>query len=381
MKIRFFVSLVCFVLGIGVSKSQYPYTLEGKAPAQFNNKKLYLLIEDNYSDQRYRITDSATVRNNSFSFKGILDKPSEYARLSANAKDISGFFYLAVDTGLNKVVIRPLAPKAVLYKNKLSNSQVLHSTSNKIVRAIDSLMVYYYQTKGQPSVKNKYLIQLSKEHFNELKRKQIEVIKSNPATYYSLIQTFKYLRSGLLTADEGKEVLASLSEELQQSGLAKTMQEYIARAKSTQVGAVVPIFTLQTNQDSTFSNKSLSGKPYILAFGATWCQPCKEKMPLLRALHEKYKIKNLEVVYVNLDGQTELWKKQIDLYKMDQWINVSDGVKWKESELARRFDVSGVPFYLVIDKNGRIVYNMNELNDYEAKKIDSALDRLENISY
>jgi thiol-disulfide isomerase/thioredoxin len=360
--------------------AQYQFTIEGSAPSVFNNKKIFLLIEDNYSDQKYKITDSITVTNNRFSFKGNISRPSEYAMLSTKAKEIRGFFYLAVDTGINKVVVRPLAPKTMLYNNKLSNCEVLNSASNKIVTAMDSLMNLYYQTKAKPSAKNKYVLQLGEVDFNALKRKQIEVIKSNPNLYYSLVQIFKLLKTaGSISIDEAQEALVALSAELQQSSLGKTMHEYIAIAKSTHLGNIVPAFALQTNKDSTFSSRSLSGKPYILAFGATWCMPCKEKLPFLIALQQKYKSKNLDVVYVNLDGQTDLWKKQIANYKMNKWINVSDGVKWRESEIAKRFNVSAIPFYLVVDRNGKIVYNMYQQKDYNFKQIDDSLKKLEDL--
>jgi thiol-disulfide isomerase/thioredoxin len=380
MKAKSFAYILCFILGIGVSRGQYPFTLEGSAQDVFNNQKVYLKIEDNYSNQKYKLIDSATVTNNGFVFTGNINKPSEFAILSTKVKSVRGFFYLAVDTGLNRIVIHPLAPKANLYKNKLSNSEVLNSASNKIVRALDSLANLYYQTKGNPSAKNKLILQLNEKDLNELKQKQVEVIKSNPNLYYSLVQIFKLLRTaGSISIDEAQEALLSLSEELQQSSLGKTIHEYIAKAKSTRIGNVVPVFALPTSNDTTFSNLSLTGRPYILAFGATWCLPCKEKIPFLKELKNKYKSKKLEIVYVNLDEHTDLWKKQIATYKMNKWINISEGVKWQESEMAKRFNVSAIPFYLVIDRNGKIVYNMYQQKDYDFKQIYDSLKRLDDL--
>lgn len=374
MRISF---LLGFVLSFCAVSAQYQFTIEGTAPAIFNNKKIYLLIEDNFSNQKYKISDSATVMNNSFLFKGSIKKPSEWGRLITKAKGIEGFLYLVVDTGVNKINIHPLTPKTPLYKNKLSNSDVPHSASNKVLRYIDSLTNHYYQTKGKPAPENKYLVRLSEEHKKELRRKEMNILKANPALYYSLVHTFRLIKTaGGIGIEEAQEVLSSLSEELQQSPLGQEMQQHITIAKSTLVGNTVPAFALKTNTSSSFSSSSLLGKPYILAFGATWCKPCKEKIPYLTELHEKYRSKDLNVVYVNLDEKLDLWKKQIGTYKMNKWINVSEGVKWGESEMAKRFNVSAIPFYLVVDRNGKIVYNPYQLKDNDFVHFEESIKKL-----
>ena len=88
--------LLCFALSFCAVSAQYEFTIEGTTPAAFNNKKIYLLVEDNFSNQKYKISDSATVKNNSFLFKGSIKKPSEWGRLITKAKGIEGFFYLVL---------------------------------------------------------------------------------------------------------------------------------------------------------------------------------------------------------------------------------------------------------------------------------------------
>jgi thiol-disulfide isomerase/thioredoxin len=369
--------LLVFGLNFSGAQAQYQFTVEGTAPAIFNNKKIYFLVRDNFSEDNYEITDSATVKNNIFLFKGRIKKPSEWARLSTNAKEIKGFFYLVVDHGVNTVRIHPLAPKTPLYKNKLSNSEVVNSASNKVLRSIDSLTNYYYQAKGRPAAENKYRIRLSKEHNNELRAKILDILKANPTLYYSLIHTFQLIKTTgaqKISVDQAQDVLSSLSDELQQSALGQEMHQYITKAKSTHPGRAVPVFALKTNTDSSFSSSSMLGKPYILAFGATWCKPCKEKIPYLNQLQAKYKSKDLNVVYVNLDEKVGIWKKQIDTYKMSRWINVSEGVTWEESEMVKLFNVGPIPFYLIIDKTGKIVYN--HYQDYNFSQIEESIKKL-----
>src|SRR5690606_20708347 len=45
----------------------------------------------------------------------------------------------------------------------------------------------------------------------------------------------------------------------------------------------------------------LSGKKLLINFWATWCAPCREEMPFLDALEEKYGGEDFEVVAISLD--------------------------------------------------------------------------------
>ncbi len=47
--------------------------------------------------------------------------------------------------------------------------------------------------------------------------------------------------------------------------------------------------------------KEYRGKTVVLNFWATWCEPCREEMPELSALHEAYASKNVVVLGVAID--------------------------------------------------------------------------------
>ena len=49
------------------------------------------------------------------------------------------------------------------------------------------------------------------------------------------------------------------------------------------------------------SLKQYAGKIVVLNFWATWCEPCREEMPELSALHDAYKNKNVVVLGVAVD--------------------------------------------------------------------------------
>jgi thiol-disulfide isomerase/thioredoxin len=48
------------------------------------------------------------------------------------------------------------------------------------------------------------------------------------------------------------------------------------------------------------------GKPLLITFWATWCEPCRDEFPMLNELVKEYSPKGLHVVGVNLDGDGDL---------------------------------------------------------------------------
>jgi thiol-disulfide isomerase/thioredoxin len=48
------------------------------------------------------------------------------------------------------------------------------------------------------------------------------------------------------------------------------------------------------------------GKPLVVTFWATWCEPCRDEFPMLNELAKEYGPKGLNVVGVNLDDDGDL---------------------------------------------------------------------------
>jgi thiol-disulfide isomerase/thioredoxin len=48
------------------------------------------------------------------------------------------------------------------------------------------------------------------------------------------------------------------------------------------------------------------GKPLLVTFWATWCEPCRDEYPMLNDLAKEYAPKGLQVVGVNLDDDGDL---------------------------------------------------------------------------
>lgn len=115
-------------------------------------------------------------------------------------------------------------------------------------------------------------------------------------------------------------------------------------------GTKAPRFSLQTLQGEPFSLDAAAGKPVVVNFWSTWCQPCKVEHPILLRAAETYGPLGVQFVAVLY---------QDDASKARAFINRS-GSYWPTLEdpggrTAIAYGVAGVPETFFIDANGVIV--------------------------
>jgi peroxiredoxin len=79
-----------------------------------------------------------------------------------------------------------------------------------------------------------------------------------------------------------------------------TLVASLAWAAQTLSGPA-PNFALQTLDGQQVSLASLKGKVVMVNFWATWCVPCRQEMPHLQALYEKYNGLGFELLAVNVE--------------------------------------------------------------------------------
>ena len=100
---------------------------------------------------------------------------------------------------------------------------------------------------------------------------------------------------------------------------------------------------------------SLHGKVVVLDFWATWCGPCRQSMPELEKLYQKYKAQGVIVVGVSADEASS--QEQIPQVKQALGITYPTVIGMKTPELLKSYDSGSLPTLYVIDKRGNVRYN------------------------
>ena len=129
----------------------------------------------------------------------------------------------------------------------------------------------------------------------------------------------------------------------------------------------LPDFTLPDVKGRPHSLSDFAGRPLIVNFWATWCEPCRREIPLLESLRRENARNRLEIVGIAIDNQESVEKFAREL-GIDYPVLVGEkgGL-----EAVSAFGMDTVlPFSVFADAEGRIVtFKIGELHRDEASFI------------
>lgn len=120
-----------------------------------------------------------------------------------------------------------------------------------------------------------------------------------------------------------------------------------------QIEKPAPDFTLLDTNGKAVKLSQFKGYYVLLDFWASWCQPCLQQVPALKAFYSRNKEKNLHVIGISLDENKSNWLSAIKKYGLD-WQHVSDLNGWK-SIICPLYGVEAIPKNVVIDPDGKII--------------------------
>ena len=111
--------------------------------------------------------------------------------------------------------------------------------------------------------------------------------------------------------------------------------------------------TLNDLDDKPVALERYRGKPLIVNFWARWCGPCRVEIPELIAIRQAHKGK-LEVLGIGIEDKADAAKEFARAYEMDYPVFVA---KDKGIPLMQALGNTkgGLPFTIVIDRNGQVV--------------------------
>ncbi len=138
---------------------------------------------------------------------------------------------------------------------------------------------------------------------------------------------------------------------------AKDLEATYVKVSTLAAGQVPPHFVLNSLEGKEVALKDFTGKVVYIDFWASWCAPCRGEMKNgAPQLHDRFKDnKDVVFLYVSIDDSEDKWKKAITDDKIEGIHLLSAG--GMNSIVAKAFNISGIPRYVLIGRDGKIVDN------------------------
>jgi peroxiredoxin len=116
-------------------------------------------------------------------------------------------------------------------------------------------------------------------------------------------------------------------------------------------------FTLKSLEGEEFKLSSFRGKnPVYLVFWATWCPYCVKEIPRLKELYAKLAPKGLKILAINIGYNDPLLRVQSFQKKYELPYPI---LYDNNAMVSRQYGVIGVPFSVLVDRSGKVVYRSN----------------------
>jgi thiol-disulfide isomerase/thioredoxin len=227
---------------------------------------------------------------------------------------------------------------------------------------------------------------------------KLETDKTSPAyqTAYELVLVFRFQEIEKLNAEQKSGLVDELKKHLAGKDLGDTdvrlamsaaqMLEYsaeeklaaelygmlgklVADSKKERYAELIPICEGSARrlslvgqpikvQGATLNGKkfniaSLKGKVVLIDFWATWCGPCREEFPNVRAQYDMYKDKGFEVVGVSIDEDRQALEDYVAEAKVP-WITLHDQAENGDT-IAGYYGVNSIPQMILVGRDGKVV--------------------------
>ena len=129
------------------------------------------------------------------------------------------------------------------------------------------------------------------------------------------------------------------------------------------IAAQLPAITLKTMDGQTVKTDTLNnqGKPFIISFFATWCKPCNRELSAIQEVYDDWKEETgVKLIAVSTDQAQNINKVKplVDEHGWEYEVLLDPN-----SDFRRALGIQMIPFTLIIDGTGKIVYKHNGYTD------------------
>ena len=180
-----------------------------------------------------------------------------------------------------------------------------------------------------------------------------------------------------LRIEESEERLSHLAEALEK--LDRTDEAAIAKAraltfltesiKKNFISKPVDDLQLTSIEGQSLKLSDLKGRIIIVNFWASWCIPCRQEIPRLKTLFEKFRIQGLEIVAISVDQEADKARAFAADNSLNFFVSIDPG-------LGKTIAGDSIPVSLFIDRTGTLRYRKLGYEEGDEREIESVITEL-----
>lgn len=350
---QIFIALIALLI-IGCSKKKEGYSISGDLKNMEDGKMIYVSELD--ANNQPKLVDSVAVKDGEF----FLQMP-EVKTPNLSFINIEGI-------GGNVLFVSENEPiEFKIYTDSIQASEVTGGEENKVFRSYLNHLkdLNTKVTTVRTDLRNNMMGSRDSLTMAKLQKEEEAIRNSDIAHKKKILKEHKdNFVSVLVLTDmlnlqapprEVNELYKTISEDLKQTALAKTLKQNLDVLLVTEVGSKAPEFEAPNPDGKVIALKEVLGKVTLLDFWASWCKPCRVENPNVVNVYNKYHEKGFNIIGVSLDkeGQHDKW---VEAIKEDNltWNHVSNLQFWNDP-VARLYNIKAIPAAFLLDENGIIV--------------------------
>ncbi|MBX2966405.1 MAG: TlpA family protein disulfide reductase [Cyclobacteriaceae bacterium] len=257
--------------------------------------------------------------------------------INVDGREASGFFEVK---GSPEIEFIKEAQTTINGVQNTPEAQKLIADFNKAQSANDQKTVLAIQKDYQKLLTDAY-------------NKVAEQIKQSPPS----LGVINVLQSQMIDKDDYYDAYLVTAEKLRKEwpdvSHAKDFIDMVDKMKTLAIGQVAPEISLPDPDGKVVPLSSLRGQYVLVDFWAKWCGPCRRENPNIVRAYNEFKDKGFTVYGVSLDRTKADWLQGIQEDGLT-WTHVSD-LKYWQSEAAKTYNITAIPFSLLLDPNGVII--------------------------